>query len=143
MEKFVILFDGNNCAYRSNCTTELYTSAGERTSAIKGVLESVKHDIDFLTNSYAFYSLVDVIVIWDGGRSKERKALYPEYKCNRDSNNKKTEEAKEEKALWMQEFYQQVAYLESALPSFGVKSFKVKGWEADDIIYAITQELIS
>ena len=47
-----ILMDGNNTAYRANCTTELYTKSGERTSAIMGVLNITHNVIENLSKDF-------------------------------------------------------------------------------------------
>lgn len=126
-----ILFDGNNTAYRCNCVTELYTKDGRRSSAIHGVLNTTHSTIEKLGELLKL-PVKEVIYGWDFGHSPRRTALFPEYKGDRhkDDNN-------EDKKLWMQEFFNQSNDLHKNLQYFGVKSYKKKHWEGDDIIYAM------
>ena len=111
-----ILMDGNNTAYRANCTTELYTKSGERTSAIMGVLNITHNVMENLAKEYKL-PVKEVVYAWDLGHSPRRKAVFPEYKANR----KKGEERTEEDRTWMDEFIQQANILYENLPLFGVK----------------------
>lgn len=132
-----ILMDGNNTAYRANCTTELYTKSGERTSAIMGVFNITHNVIESLSKEYKL-PVKEVVYAWDLGHSPRRKAVFPEYKANR----KKGEERTEEDRTWMDEFIQQANILYENLPLFGVKCYRKKGWEGDDLIYAISDAIV-
>lgn len=125
-----LLIDGNNTAYRCNCTTELYTKDGRRTSAIAGVLKTINANITTLEEEIDL-PVKEVIVAWDMGHSDRRKKLFPEYKANR--KKEKTHEEEE----WMKEFITQANELYENLPYFGVKSYRKKGWEGDDIIFGL------
>ena len=94
-----ILMDGNNTAYRANCTTELYTKSGERTSAIMGVLNITHNVIENLSKEYNL-PVKEVVYAWDLGHSPRRKAVFPEYKANRKKGEERTDEDKQ----WMDEF---------------------------------------
>ena len=63
-----ILMDGNNTAYRANCTTELYTKSGERTSAIMGVLNITHNVMENLAKEYKL-PVKEVVYAWDLGHS--------------------------------------------------------------------------
>lgn len=130
-----ILFDGNNTAYRANCTTELYTKSGLRTSAIMGVLNITHSVIDNLSKEYDA-PVKEIIYAWDMGHSKRRTTVFPEYKANR-----KSKEPDEEKQQWMEEFIEQANSLYENLPLFGVKCLRKRGWEGDDLIYGLSESL--
>lgn len=130
-----ILLDGNNTAYRANCTTELYTKAGERTSAIMGTL-NIAHSVIGQLSKLMNLPVKEVIFAWDMGHSPRRKQLFPEYKANR----RKVEQTEEDKQ-WMQEFIHQANILYDNLPLFGVKCLKKKDFEGDDLIYGLVKSL--
>lgn len=135
MKGLHILLDGNNTAYRANCTTELYTKSGQRTSAIIGVLNITHSVMENLEKEYDL-PIKEVIYAWDLGHSPRRKEVFPEYKSNR-NKQEKTEEDK----LWMTEFIEQANILYENLPLFGVKCYRKKGWEGDDLIYGLSESL--
>lgn len=124
-----LIFDGNNLAYRCNVVSELRTKSGERTSAIVGVLNSIPQVARKFRDSDV--TIDEIYVIWDGGHNKRRTDLFPEYKANR------KKDTSEEHKTFMSEFFQQTNVLHEFLPSLGVKSIKLKGQEADDIIYSL------
>lgn len=128
-----VIFDGNNTAYRCNCVTELYTKDGRRTSAIYGVLQSTSSTLLNISKLFDGECVAEAVYVWDAGHSKRRKELYPDYKGNR--NKEKTPE----EITWMEEFKEQANNLHENLNLFGVKSLKVRGWEADDLIYGLSE----
>lgn len=129
-----ILMDGNNTAYRANCTTELYTKDGRRTSAIMGTLNitqgTIRHIADDLEQP-----VVEVIYAWDSAHSQRRVELFPEYKASRKKDHS------EDKEIWFKEFYTQTNSLHENLGYFGIKSIKIPGWEGDDIIFGLSEVL--
>lgn len=130
-----ILFDGNNTAYRANCTTELYTSLGERTSAILGTL-NITHSTLMQLSKLFEIPVKEVIYAWDMGHSERRKAIYPEYKSNR-----KKDKSEDDK-IWLGEFINQANILYENLPLFGLKCFRKQGWEGDDLISCLSKAII-
>lgn len=129
-----LLLDGNNTCYRANCTTELYTKSGERTSGIMGTLNithSVAEQLEKLTKE----PVKEIIYAWDMGHSDRRKSIFPDYKGNR--QKERTEEEKE----WLNEFISQANILYEKLPLFGVKCLRKRGWEGDDLIYGLSKAL--
>lgn len=130
-----VIIDGNNMAYRANVMTELYTSLGQRTSAIHGVLSMIPPAITKLDKEYLSVPVGEIIVSWDCGHSKRRTELFPDYKGNR------SKERTEEDKLWMSEFIEQINELHDFLPNIGVKSIKIRGWESDDIIYSLKAKI--
>lgn len=128
-----LLLDGNNCAYRANCVTELYTKDGRRSSAIHGVL-NITHSTIEKVSQLLDMPVKEVIYGWDYGHAPRRKEVFPEYKANRKKDE--SDEDVEERKEWMTEFIEQANQLHQNLPYFGVKSYKKKDWEGDDILYA-------
>lgn len=124
-----LVYDGYNLAYRCNSVTDLYTKQGERVSAIFGTVKSIISDIETLEKK-TDEVVEDITFAWDFGRSERRTSLYPEYKGNRGDKDEG----------FYTEFLNQVNCLhDQLLPKLGIRSVRFKGWEADDIIYAITQ----
>lgn len=130
-----ILMDGNNTAYRANCTTELYTKSGERTSAIMGTL-NITHSVAEQLSQLTGEPVKEIIYTWDKGHSERRKTIFPEYKANR----KKAEQTDEDKE-WLAEFISQANTLYEKLPLFGVKCIRKAGWEGDDILMGVSEAL--
>lgn len=123
----IIAVDGNNLAHRCFHTKQgvLTTKQGKPSGVILGVLNALKGYLE------KFPETTRMIVCFDGGRSKWRKELYPEYKAQRSYNDDPEKKAKYE-GLWAQ-----LRELEDILPMVGVDSIKVDGQEADDLIAGI------
>lgn len=123
----LLIIDGNNIAYRSFHTPQgnLTTKAGEPTGVMLGVLNSVRNYLE------KFPDTTRVIVAWDGGKAQWRKDIHPEYKANRSYGKTDEEKAK------FEGLYKQIDELNTFLPILKVQSIKLKGWEADDLIYAL------
>ena len=134
MKGLHLIFDGNNTSYRANAVTELYTKQGERTSAIIGTLNITHSTMINLTKELKM-PIKEVIYAWDMGHSPRRMSVFPDYKGNR----KKT--FTPENAEWMKEFIHQANVLHENLPLFGIKSYRKKGWEGDDIVLGIVEEV--
>jgi DNA polymerase-1 len=66
-----------------------------------------------------------VAVAFDVSRTTFRSEIYPDYKANR--------------AKTPDEFRSQMSYLHDLVDSFGISSFEVQGYEADDIIATIAK----
>ena len=127
-----LIFDGNQTAFRANCTSELYTKDGVRTSAIYGTLKithSIAESILGLI-PFEYGKIKDIVFAWDFGHSERRKKIFPQYKANR----KKYKQSEEDRQ-WMSDFIEQANVLHTSLPLIGVRSIKQKGWEGDDLVY--------
>ena len=75
-----IIIDGNNLVYRNH-----FGYKAQR-SSYPGTYGSLL----FLADLYALFGdAVDYLLAWDSGRSKERMAIYPDYKSNRDGKMEK------------------------------------------------------
>lgn len=134
MEGIHIIMDGNQAAYRANCTTELYTKDGHRTSAIMGVL-NITHNVLKSVFEHFKSPIKEIIYAWDCGHSQRRKDVFPDYKSNRKGD------ISEDKEIWFKEFYEQANELHENLPNFGVKSIKIPGWEGDDLIFGLSEKI--
>jgi 5'-3' exonuclease len=121
----LILVDMNNLAHRVFHTPQgiLTTKQGEPSGVLLGVLNSLKGMLD------KFPEADDIIACWDGGRSEWRKSLYPDYKAQRDYGKQDEEKAEAYRGLW-----KQMNELHNILHLFNIKSIKVDGQEADDLI---------
>jgi len=118
----LVIFDGNHLAYRAYFKfSNLKTLDGVKTAIIYGVpyiLESLIRK----------FSPTEVILVFDGGRSKFRSELRPDYK-------------KREKRLGFdpQDFHEQKEKVINILISLGIKVARAKGVEADDLIAMISR----
>jgi DNA polymerase-1 len=123
----LLIIDGNNIAYRSFHTPQgsLTTKQGEPSGVMFGVLSSLRFYLE------TFPDVTRVVVPWDAGKAKWRKEIYPEYKANRSYGNDPEEKAR------FDGLFKQIDELNDFLPKINVQSIKVKGYEADDLIYAL------
>jgi DNA polymerase-1 len=127
----ILIIDGNNLAYRAFHTPQgdLTTKQGEPTGVILGFINSLKGLLEKFPNT------TRIINIFDGGKAKWRKELYPEYKANRSYGKDPEEKAK------FDGLFKQIDVLNDNLHLIGVHSIKVSGWEADDIISRVCKLL--
>lgn len=120
-----LLIDGNHLAARCKFTVgEMETSDGRPSGVIYGVLKG----ISFIHNELKV-DFPNIIVCWDGGRSKARMELYPEYKGNR-----RKDESEADKKSWEAYYVQLECLHKHILPATGTRQVRVKGVEADDLI---------
>lgn len=143
-----LVIDANNLSYRAHSTQQLTTKSGEPVGAIYGTLQMLQ---SYLKKSEGKWknklfeqlsetlkgetpNITDVVMCWDGGKSKWRKAYYPEYKAHREA--KRAEKTPEEREAYSA-LLSQMETLHENLPLLGVRSLKYKGWEGDDLIFAV------
>lgn len=120
-EKRVLLIDGHSMAYRAffALPAENFTTAsGQHTNAIYGFATML---LSLLTTEKPTH----VAVAFDVSRTTFRSEIFPEYKANR--------------AKTPDEFRSQMSYLHELVSCFGISSFEIQGYEADDIIATITK----
>jgi DNA polymerase-1 len=120
--KRVLLIDGHSMAYRAfyALPAENFTTAqGQHTNAIYGFATML---LSLLTTEKPTH----VAVAFDVSRKTFRSEIFPEYKANR--------------AKTPDEFRSQMSYLHELVSSFGITSFEVDGFEADDIIATIAKQ---
>ena len=119
--KRVLLIDGHSMAYRAffALPAENFTTAtGQHTNAIYGFATML---LSLLSSEKPTH----VAVAFDVSRTTFRSEIYPDYKANR--------------AKTPDEFRSQMSYLHDLVDSFGISSFEVQGYEADDIIATIAK----
>lgn len=120
-DKRVLLIDGHSMAYRAffALPAENFTTAtGQHTNAIYGFATML---LSLLSSEKPTH----VAVAFDVSRTTFRSEIYPDYKANR--------------AKTPDEFRSQMSYLHDLVSSFGISSFEVQGYEADDIIATIAK----
>ena len=130
-----VILDGNNLVFRCASVINLSTKDGFPTGGIFGTLNAINSylkDIPKLVGE----PISECIFVLDGGRSKRRTEMYPEYKGGRKTDADRTEEERK----FFHNFLKQTEILKDNLSSLGIKTIQVKGWEADDIIYGIIKE---
>lgn len=116
----IVIVDGNNLVYASNCAMRLHTSDDFPTQAIKGFFNSLR--------SYAKKFQPDkIFVVWDGGKSKARMELCPDYKANRD-----VEKTPQDQMVY-EEFLMQIPLIKKAILDLGIYSCSGTGVEGDDL----------
>ena len=120
--KRVLLIDGHSMAYRAffALPAENFTTAqGQHTNAIYGFATML---LSLLSSEKPTH----VAVAFDVSRKTFRSEIFPEYKANR--------------AKTPDEFRSQMSYLHELVTAFGITSFEVDGFEADDIIATIAKQ---
>lgn len=121
MSKRLLLIDGHSMAYRAffALPAENFTTAtGQHTNAIYGFATML---LSLLTSEKPTH----VAVAFDVSRKTFRSEIFPEYKANR--------------AKTPDEFRSQMSYLHELVTAFGIASFEVEGYEADDILATIAK----
>jgi DNA polymerase-1 len=122
MTKRLLLIDGHSMAYRAffALPAENFTTAqGQHTNAIYGFATML---LSLLSSEKPTH----VAVAFDVSRKTFRSEIFPEYKANR--------------AKTPDEFRSQMFYLHELVTAFGITTFEVEGFEADDIIATIAKQ---
>ncbi|MEY3857385.1 MAG: hypothetical protein RLZZ193_1034 [Actinomycetota bacterium] len=122
MTKRLLLIDGHSMAYRAffALPADNFTTAqGQHTNAIYGFATML---LSLLSSEKPTH----VAVAFDVSRKTFRSEIFPEYKANR--------------AKTPDEFRSQMSYLHELVTAFGITSFEVDGFEADDIIATIAKQ---
>jgi DNA polymerase-1 len=116
----LFLIDGNSLAYRAffALPESISTSDGRPTNAIFGFASML---VKILTD----YGSVPTVVVWDAGMSG-RKEISAEYKAQRQSRPDLL------KLQW--------PHLRPLVEAFGYRNIAVEGFEADDVIAALTEQ---
>lgn len=113
-----MLIDGANTMIRAHVAhATLSTASGQPTGATFGFMRSV-------VDSVRRFDPRRVVVAWEGGRSRWRRAIFPGYK-----DRPKTDDS----GRWDDCFVQREG-LERLLQAFGVDQVRAPGVEADDAI---------
>ena len=116
----LFLIDGNSLAYRAffALPESISTSDGRPTNAIFGFASML---VKILTD----YGQVPTVVVWDAGMSG-RKEISPDYKAQRSTRPDLL------KLQW--------PHLRPLVEAFGYRNISVEGYEADDVIAALTEQ---
>jgi DNA polymerase-1 len=116
----LFLIDGNSLAYRAffALPESISTSDGRPTNAIFGFASML---VKILTD----YGQVPTVVVWDAGMSG-RKELSADYKAQRSTRPDLL------KLQW--------PHLRPLVEAFGYRNVSVEGFEADDVIAALTEQ---
>ena len=116
----LFLIDGNSLAYRAffALPESISTSDGKPTNAIFGFASML---VKILTD----YGQVPTIVVWDAGMSG-RKEISADYKAQRSTRPDLL------KLQW--------PHLRPLVEAFGYRNISVEGFEADDVIAALTEQ---
>lgn len=136
----VMIYDGSYLLHRNLSQPnqwEMINSKGKRTGGIYGVLRSIIKE----SKDYNFYP----VVIFDGGLSKRRLDIYPNYKKNIERQallECKDEDLTEEQLFdleFRREYSTQRNDLMQLLPLFGIPVIRINDWEGDDLIYILSK----
>ena len=122
MTKRLLLIDGHSMAYRAffALPADNFTTAqGQHTNAIYGFATML---LSLLSSEKPTH----VAVAFDVSRKTFRSEIFPDYKANR--------------AKTPDEFRSQMSYLHELVTTFGITTFEVEGFEADDIIATIAKQ---
>lgn len=136
----VLIFDGSYALHRALSVPnnwDMVNMKGKRTGGIFGVLRTIQKEL----KDYNFFP----VVVFDGGLSKRRLELYPNYKRNLEKQAllECVEEEKTEEQLLDEEFRREYSTqrndLMQLLPLFGIPCIRIDQWEGDDLIYIISR----
>jgi len=119
-----VIFDANyllNRVLHLEGFFNLTTSTSVFTGGVLGTLKSLVKVLEDIPAE-------EVIFCWDGGWSKRRLLLYPDYKRDR-----LEKERTEEDFIRAEKFLFSKGLLIKLLPNFGVRSLAIKGKEGDDL----------
>lgn len=135
-----VLWDGNNLAIRNDSVGDFRTVSGIRTNVPYGCLTSMASLAFDIEKLIPHSRVTENTLVWDGGRAKWRTEAFPGYKANRNKDKSKMTEAERQayETKW-REYREQCDAMNEIADHIGVRHIRVKGWEADDVIYAITK----
>jgi 5'-3' exonuclease len=123
-KNLLVIMDANNTAYRSAMVMQLSNYFNASTSGIFGMLNSIR-------STLSKFNPDDFALCWDGGLSTYRKTLYPEYKKGKKRKSEKIDR---------EQLYEQMIDLRSLIRLLGIKQYRRKSVEADDVICQIADQ---
>ncbi|AEV95404.1 DNA polymerase I [Pediococcus claussenii] len=123
-DKRLLLIDGNSIAFRSffalqNSLSRFTNADGLHTNAIYGFNKMLDIILDNVNPT-------DALVAFDAGKTTFRTKMYTNYKGGR--------------AKTPSELTEQMPYLRDLLTGYGIKSYELADYEADDIIGTLSLE---
>ena len=115
---------------------DLTNSKGDRTGGIHQFFRSLNSEMRNFPDHYP-------MVCWDNGQAERRLAVYPNYKRNAERSVELAEiqalGLDAEPDVYLMEYGRQRAEVIDMLGHLGIPSFRVKGWEGDDLIYILSK----
>lgn len=129
----LLVVDGNHSLHRIlhlDTFTDLYNGDHVPTGGVFGVLTTLRQTLR------QFPAINKIVFVWDGGRSRRRRTLYPEYKANRGPPSDENKAAYERHLALFQD--QQLKMFD-LFPYIGIHQLLLIGKEADDVIGYITR----
>lgn len=124
----LLAFDGGSLMYRmiyAHTKHSLSSADGQGTSALFFLVKSLR---SYVTNLRP----ARVIMVQDAGYSERRRRLYPEYKAGR--GTRVDADTDDERAKILADIRVQRAWASQMLPALGIRTVKIKGREADDLL---------
>jgi 5'-3' exonuclease len=121
----MLIIDGDHCLHRILHTvsyTEMRTQTGQAFGGVFGFFKSMHKMLEKFRPTRC-------IVVWDGGTSQRRKAMYEEYKGNRRKDDPKSLE-------YLRHFREQKLLLKDLIPFSGAFSLSLDR-EGDDVIWKV------
>lgn len=132
-EPLTLIIDGAHALRRSMYQPnlrELSTSQGVPSGGIYGFFNSLNASINSMSAN-------NVIVIWEGGHSERRKAVYPEYK-----DRGEHKEEVDDYGMTDYEYYRhQLSWIQKILSCLGIHQVSVQGKEGDDTLFQVCRML--
>jgi len=117
-----IIVDGNNLGWMAYGIVPL-THKNRR-------VEAIFIGLNMILSYLRSFEPEKFCVVWDSARDAERLKIYPNYKRRR---KELSEGEQEERKL----FFDQLRGFQNLMELFGIPQYKVKGREADDVIFSI------
>lgn len=113
----VAIVDGNYFGFRAySKLNHLRNRKGENTGVVFGFLKELLY-------VYKNIRWNKLVVVWDGGGTRKRRALLPEYKRNRKRGS-----------IDFKDYTRQLNILQNLLSNLGVVQYKGEDTEADDLV---------
>ena len=117
-----IIVDGNNLGWMAYGIVPL-THDNRR-------VEAVYIGLNMIANYLRSFEPEKLCVVWDSSRDAERLKIYPDYK-------RRTKELSEGEQEERKLFFGQLNDFQDLMKTFGIPQYKVKGREADDVIFSL------
>lgn len=128
----LLLVDGNHLLHMncrsSSMNEENKLADGTITTGACGFINCIRYALEKKQFSKC-------VVVWDGGRSKRRLKILPEYKSNR-----KIDESNQEEVDYLESFNKQRNILQEFLPNLNIREACLNGREADDVIWLVRKK---
>ncbi len=129
MKKRILLFDGNNQAFRTFIMGDFRTLDGLGTTVLFGILSMTMTCLEKFDTPYFIYT-------WDFGKSARRKSIDPSYKSNRGLYKNDEHQQK------MNDFHVQMKLTRIFFKWFKIPQVASFGIEADDWIAVLANYML-